>query len=287
MEVKVRGARASDKQPLMKFVSKTWGGHDYVPDIWDDWMRDKKGKIFVAVAGGKQVGMNRIRFLPERIGWLEGARIHPRFRRKGLASLLGKNSMEFGGARGMHTFRLTSSTKNKSARKQVAKMGFREKVRFDVYEVKRAAFRGKTPARRVRLSNLDATWKFFRSAPEFRSGGGLCWDAFVARTLNKENLATLIGNGRVFVSRNDRGSQAAAILGEVAEGSEAWTQLGFLCGETKQCTKLIRYIFRTGAIKQVGENLVFIPQKSQLSRVVKEMSSGHHFQMVVYERKVR
>ncbi len=271
----------------MKFVSKTRGGHDYIPGIWDDWIRDKKGKIFVAVAGGRQVGMNRIRFLPERIGWLEGARIHPGFRGKGLASLLGKSSMEFGVARGMHTFRLTSGTKNKSARKQVAKMGFREKVRFEVYEVTRATLRGKTPAWKVRSSDLDATWKFFRSAPEFKSGMGVYWDAFVARTLNKENLTTLIGDGRVFVSRNDHGSQAAAILGEVAEGTEAWTQLGFLCGETKQCKKLIRYIFRTGDIKQVGENLVFIPQKSQLSRVVKQMSSGHHFQMVVYERKVR
>ncbi len=271
----------------MKFVSKTWGGHDYIPDVWDDWMKDKSGKIFVAVADGKQVGMNRIRFLPEGIGWLEGARIHPGFRGKGLASLLGKSSMEFGVARGMHTFRLTSSTRNKPARKQVAKMGFREKVRFDVYEVKRAAFRGKTPARRVRSSKLDATWKFVRSAPEFRSAMGIYWDAFVARTLNKETLATLIGDGRVFVYGDTRGSQAAAILGQVAEGSEAWTQLGFLCGEAKQCKRLIRHIFRSGAMKQVGEDLIFIPRKSQLSKVVKEMSKAHHFQMVVYERKVR
>ena len=152
MEVKVREARASDKQPLMKFVSRIWGGHDYIPKIWDEWIRDKSGKIFVVVADGMQVGMNRVRLLPEGVGWLEGARIHPEFRGKGLASLLGKNSMKFGSARGTHIFRLTSGSRNRAAHKQIAKMGFAEIARFNVHEVKNSRFRRNASVHTVKLS---------------------------------------------------------------------------------------------------------------------------------------
>ena len=35
MEAKVRPARAEDKEPLMSFIRQVWGGHDYLPYVWD------------------------------------------------------------------------------------------------------------------------------------------------------------------------------------------------------------------------------------------------------------
>src|SRR5229473_3595212 len=148
MTVIVREANPSDKKPLMEFVAKTWGGHDYIPTVWDEWLRDKGGKIFVAEVDGKQVGMNRVRLLRDGTGWLEGVRIHPDFRGKGLASLLGEMSMRYASGFGVSTFRLTSSSRNRAAHRQVAKMGFSEVARFDVY-------RARTKSRLLHRGGVD------------------------------------------------------------------------------------------------------------------------------------
>src|SRR5256712_13207617 len=91
--------------------------------------------MFVFQVDGKQVGMNRVRLLKDGTGWLEGVRIHPDFRGKGLASLLGEKSMEYASKLGVSTFRLTSSSRNRAAHRQVAKMGFSEVARFEVLRV--------------------------------------------------------------------------------------------------------------------------------------------------------
>ncbi len=287
MEIRVRHAKASDKQPLMEFVSKTWGGHDYLPGIWDEWIRDKSGKMFVVLADGRQVGMNRMRFLPEGVGWLEGARIHPKFRGKGLASLLGKSSMNFGAARGTHIFRLTSGTRNAAAQKQIARMGFGEISRFNIYNLKKTAFRQDSSVRRTGIRRLNAIWRFIKSTPEYELGARLYWESFVARNLNKENLARLIEDGRLFETRDKSGLGAVAIFGRVDEGSEVWNQMGFLCGDYELCGRMVRHLFRSAAAKLVDENYLFLPKGSALATVMKRMGIRRDFQMIVFEGRSR
>jgi RimJ/RimL family protein N-acetyltransferase len=283
LRAEVREAKPSDKEPLMQFISQTWGGHDYIPDIWDEWIKDKNGRVFVVVVDGKQVGMNHIRFLPEKVGWLEGARIRPEFRGRGLASLLGRNSMKFGSLHGTHVFRLTTSSRNTAARRQIGKMGFSEMARFSVHGVVKGRFRSNPSVHVVRARELRATWEFIRSTTEFMLAKGLYWDAFVARTLNTENLAELIKGERVFSSSDSGGLRATAIFGRVSEGSEIWNQLGLLCGESKQCKKLVRHLFRSDVRTEADENFIFLPKGSDLSKVMKEMGMKRYFQMTVFE----
>jgi RimJ/RimL family protein N-acetyltransferase len=287
LRMEVREAEPSDKEPLMHFVSKTWGGHDYIPVIWDKWLKDKSGRVFVLVVNGKQVGMNHIRFLPEKVGWLEGARISPEFRGEGLASLLGRKSMKFGSLHGMHIFRLTTSSTNKAARRQIGKMGFSEIARFNVHRVRSGRFRSNASVRTTKLAELHSTWQFIRSTREFALANGLYWDAFVARTLNMENLRELIEHQRVFYSSDSSGLHAAAIFGRVAEGSEIWNQLGFLCGESKPCGKLVHHIFRSAIRAQADENLIFVPMGAGLTKVMKKMGMKRYYQMAVFERRNR
>jgi RimJ/RimL family protein N-acetyltransferase len=287
LKVEVREAEPSDKEPLMEFVSKTWGGHDYIPVIWDKWLNDKSGRVFVLVVNGKQVGMNHIRFLPEKVGWLEGARISPEYRGKGLASLLGRNSMNFGSLHGTHVFRLTTSSRNKAARKQIGKMGFREIARFSVHRVGNVRFRSNASVRTAKPAELRATWEFIRSSREFALANGLYWDAFVARTLNLANLTELIKRERVFHSGGSRGLRAVAIFGRVAEGSEIWNQMGFMCGVSKECKKLVRHLFRSAMRARVDENFIWAPMGSDLAKVIKEMGMKKSFQMAVFEGQNR
>lgn len=59
MIARVRPARPADKRPLMSFIKDNWGGHDYIPRMWDEWLKDKTGKVFIVEADGVPVGMNK------------------------------------------------------------------------------------------------------------------------------------------------------------------------------------------------------------------------------------
>ena len=286
MTVIVREAKPSDKKPLMDFVTKTWGGHDYVPSVWDEWLRDKGGKMFVVEVDGKLVGMNRVRLLKDGTGWLEGVRIHPDFRGKGLASLLGERSMKYASNLGVSTFRLTSSSRNRAARRQVAKMGFSEVARFDV-------FRARTKSRllrgggvdRLSPSDLSKALRVIRGSEEYRAGKGVYWDAFVTRALDRESLSELIAKRYVFSARDEEGNNAVAVCGPAREGEEVWLQMSFLCGEPALCKKIVSHLFRSSRPKR-DENFVFLPKGSRLSKSLKEVGLKKYFQMVVFEGRL-
>ena len=286
MTVIVREAKPSDKKPLMDFVTKTWGGHDYVPSVWDEWLRDKGGKMFVVEVDGKLVGMNRVRLLKDGTGWLEGVRIHPDFRGKGLASLLGEKSMKYASDLGVSTFRLTSSSRNRAAHRQVAKMGFSEVARFDV-------FRARTKSRllrgggvdRLSPSDLSKALRVIRGSEEYRAGKGVYWDAFVTRALDRESLSELIAKRFVFSARDEEGNSAVAVCGPSREGEEVWLQISFLCGEPALCKKIVSHLFRSSRPKR-DENFVFLPKGSRLSKSLKEVGLKKYFQMVVFEGRL-
>jgi len=286
MTVIVREAKLSDKKPLMDFITKTWGGHDYIPSVWDQWLRDKGGKIFVVEVDGKQVGMNRVRLLRDGTGWLEGVRIHPDFRGKGLASLLGEKSMQYASKLGVSTFRLTSSSRNRAAHRQVAKMGFSEVARFDVFRArsKSRLLRG-GGVDRLTPSDLSKALRVIRGSVEYRVGIGVYWDAFVTRALDRRALSELVAKGYVFSARDENGDTAIGVCGPVREGEEVWLQMSFLCGEPALCKKIVSHLFRRSKPER-DENFVFLPKGSRLSKSLKEIGLKKYFQMVVFEGRL-
>ena len=199
MEARVRPAKQSDKAPLMSFIKDVWGGHDYIPSVWDHWMRNKQGKVFVVEAEGTPVGMNRVRFLEDGSAWFEGARVHPAFRGRGFATLLGNNSMRFARARGARVYRLTSGSRNRAAHRQIRRMKFKEVARFSVYEPPKAReLRQTGKATQVSSGDLRSAMRLFRQAREFRLGRGVHWHDFSAALLSKEVVSDLIDAGAVW-----------------------------------------------------------------------------------------
>ena len=115
MVPRVRRVRPSDRAPLMSFIKGVWGGHDYIPYVWDEWAKDEVNPMFVVEVDGTPVGMNRLRFLEDGSAWFEGVRIHPAHRGRGLATMLGENSIRVAKRRGATEFKLTSGSRNKMA----------------------------------------------------------------------------------------------------------------------------------------------------------------------------
>jgi len=279
MDAKVRPARAADKAPLMSFIKEVWGGHDYIPSVWDGWLRDKRGKMFVVELGGIPVGMNRVRFLEDGSAWFEGARVHPAFRGRGLASMLGENSIRFAMARGAKVFRLTSGSNNKAAHRQISRIMFRETARFSVYEPPR----GKKPkptgaATRMAPSELPRVLGLLRTAKEFQLGGGVFWHDFTAASLTQDVVSDLLAEGAIW-----RMGNAVAVIRAGGEGEGGWEEVCYLGGPVSDSTGLVKAL--VGRDRSASERFVFVPQGSPIISALRKEGYSRNFSMVLFERR--
>jgi len=279
MEVKVRPARAADKPPLMSFIKDVWGGHDYIPFVWDQWLRSKTGKMFVVLADGVPVGMNRVRFLEDGSAWFEGARVHPDFRGRGLASMLGENSMKLAAARGVTVFRLTSGSRNRAAHRQISRIKFHEAARFSVYEPpKGRRLKPVGEPGRMGPGELETAMRLLKHAREFRLGGGVFWHDFTAAALSRRVVSGLLAEGGVW-----RDGDAVAISRTGGEGEGNWEEICYLGGPAQNSMRLVRALI--GRYKKAKERFVFVPQGSPLVNALRKEGYVRNFSMMLFERR--
>jgi GNAT superfamily N-acetyltransferase len=279
MGPKVRPAKAADKVPLMRFIKDVWGGHDYIPSVWDRWLRDRRGRMFVVESDGIPVGMNRVRFLEDGSAWFEGARVHPAFRGRGLASMLGENSIRFAEARGVRVFRLTSGSRNRAAHRQISKIMFREAARFSVYEPPKGKRSKPTgAAARMAPGELLTVMGLLRTAKEFQLGGGVFWHDFTATSLTKDVVSRLLAEGAVW-----RAGNAVAVVRAGDEGEGDWEEVCYLGGPVSDSAKLVKAL--VGRDRNASERFVFVPQKSPIISALRKEGYGRNFSMVLFERK--
>jgi GNAT superfamily N-acetyltransferase len=277
--VEVREARPSDKEPLMSFIKDIWGGHDYIPQVWDEWIGDRSAKMFVVVADGKPVAMNRVRLLEDGSAWFEGVRVHPDYRGRGLATELGENSLKAAVGMGARVFRLTSSSRNRSAHRQVARMKFAEVGRVSVYEPgKGMRFSPQEGVRVATPADSEMVTRVVEGSEGYRLGAGVMWDGFSATSLTPRVMAARIQEGGVFL-----GHGAVAISKPGREGKEVWRQVCFVAGKPAPAVRLVRHVFGTGG--KADWKLVFVPQGSRLIGALREEGFRRSFSLVLFERK--
>jgi GNAT superfamily N-acetyltransferase len=124
MQFSVRSGRADDREGIASWTRDTFSWGDYVGGAFDDWLADEDGRIFVAEAGGRPIGMARVAMLSPEEAWSQGARIHPEYRRRGVGKALGDHIRRWAEGRGARVIRLAIENWNRPAQEHVRGMGF-------------------------------------------------------------------------------------------------------------------------------------------------------------------
>ncbi len=93
----VRPAETGDLEALADISRNTWEGSDYLERIAPAWVAE--GGFHVVEVDGVVAGCTKLSILPGPCAWLEGLRVHPSQRGRGLGRLLADFSFDM--ARGM------------------------------------------------------------------------------------------------------------------------------------------------------------------------------------------
>src|SRR5579863_9086839 len=81
----IRRARPEDRAAVLAFCTNTWEWGDYIAYVWDEWLHDPQGALFVATVDEQPVGLAHMRMVSANEAWLEGMRVDPNFRQRGLS----------------------------------------------------------------------------------------------------------------------------------------------------------------------------------------------------------
>ncbi len=167
----IREARREDRSEVEEIGRLTWEGHDYLPLVFDSWLED--GHFYVVEEDGKVVATAKLTLLPCGVGWMEGLRVHPSYRGRGLARELHEFLVSLGRemySRGeLESLMYATYIKNEASIHLGESTGFRVIKRF--YHLSKKPERVKTELRKVEpklpdVEPLPIGWKFLKKCDE-------------------------------------------------------------------------------------------------------------------------
>ncbi len=125
-DLKIRRARATDKETVLEFCRFTWQEHgDYIDKVWDDWLEDKTGFFAVGTLEGRPVATAKLTVLRPGETWLEGLRVSPSLRGRGMSRVLTEFLLARARKLGARTVRFATGEDNRPSKHVARTLGFR------------------------------------------------------------------------------------------------------------------------------------------------------------------
>jgi ribosomal protein S18 acetylase RimI-like enzyme len=250
--IAVRPARAEDRDAALAFCARIWDGGDYIEHVWDAWLASSGGALLVAAdtVSERPLGLVHVRMVSDDEAWLEGIRVDPDARRRGIGRLLTSAALAEARARGAVVARLMVMSTNSASQELVAGFGFAkvaEVVRYDAPAIALEApaedtepsdDESATPAATeapageseqaerefevapgLRLSmpgadELETVWAWLERSSLRPLSGGLSFGDWSARALRQPEVGAALATGHVWLLEEWEAIQALAILEE-------------------------------------------------------------------------
>lgn len=201
MQTTIRPGRDDDVESIATWTQNTFSWGDYIPERMPTWLADEASEVLVCVdEHDEPIALAHVTLLSPTEAWIEGARVHPDHRRRGLGTALNHAGVEWAAARGARVMRLTTEADNSAARAQVVGLGYREVSNWvygalEVDPLHRAGEQYRL--RRAPGSDAEAAWLFWAASDLARVGRELIAIGWQWRTARPDDVTNL---GELFQS---------------------------------------------------------------------------------------
>ena len=199
----IRKAILSDKNPILDFCQSTFSWGDYISDVWDFWF--KEGILLVTSVNEKPVALCHGLVVDGNCLWIEGIRVHPEFRRKGIAKDLVIETENFGKKENCTTSMMLIESNNTKSLKLAELLGYKQIEKWNFFTLSSQKINDETPLEYVQdFSELE---KFYSEKNYFvKSWRWIPW--------SKQLLSTLIKSNQIVYSKSSGINQGVAILAD-------------------------------------------------------------------------
>ena len=180
-----------------------------MPSVFGEWVRDHRGRLWVAVLEGRVVGVAKLTLGRGGEAWLHGLRVHPDHRRRGIATALLEHRLARARRLGASVARLDTSEDNAAVQRLMRHYGFRRIARMAYYE---APARDGVRPHTAQASDSASLWRLLRT------GDGMLYESHFARGLAREDVTRAIRQ-RGCLAVGPAGHPAAVALVEMMPGN--------------------------------------------------------------------
>jgi len=154
----------------MELTSTIWEGHDYIPQVWADWLADPEGLLAVAEYGGRVVGLVKLSRLGKAEWWLEGLRVHPNYIGRGFASHLFEYILDFWHRLcrdnpGSNIVRLITASDNLVVHHMCDRLGFTKIVEYGFFGAGTLQEAARVPFKPISLDEVSQAYDFASHSP--------------------------------------------------------------------------------------------------------------------------
>jgi len=201
----VRKARSSDREAVFRFCEKTWSWGDYVPKVWDKWLKERNGGVFVATINSVPVGISHLSVdKPDEV-WLSGARTHPNYRQMGVATAITRKCLEYAEKKGAKVARLVTGSNNKAAQAVVEKLGFKPVAEFVEMVTENVTDERSKSSGWAEKDQTQEIWSYLQNSETYGKAAGLYTILFHWFSLEKEDLKRFVEEQKAIVHENEKG----------------------------------------------------------------------------------
>lgn len=232
--LEIRRARPEDQEAVLSFCAHTWEDGDYIPYVWETWLADEGGPLLVGVWEGRVAAIEKITRASADEVWLEGLRVDPQHRRKGIARALFHYALEWAKENGVRFVRLATSSSNVTVQRMIEAAGLRHVLSCPYYQSEALA-EGEEPERLDREA-AEEIWERLHRWGGLERGHNLYAHDWAWRPLHLERLQEHLTAGQVWGIRQEGILTALAIVEERGEEPT----IGFLDGEIEGVVRLAR-----------------------------------------------
>ncbi len=252
--MEVRPARLEDIPLIVPWTRDTFEWGDYVPDRLPSWLDDPESHTVVCVEGEEIVGVSNTVMLSPTEAWLEGARVHPGHRRRGIGSLMNRAGLHWARQRGARVARLAAEEENAAARKQVEAMGYRQTSKWahaSLSPLQRPPTSLASGLQPAPSADIDAAWLSWVSGDLSRPGREMLAVGWRWKTATPDDLVSAVKRGAFFQS------PAGWVIADQPEPD--WLNCGWLATTPDSAPELIDDLLKTAREWGIDEVTVKVP----------------------------
>ena len=252
----VRRARPEDREALFEMSTHIWGGHDYMPLIWDRWLADKKGALLTVKVDGRPVGTSKVTLLAPGEVWLEGLRLHPDYQGLGLSKSIHRATFREASRLNPRTVRYSTWIGNEASRRIAEKNDFWQIARTG-WMWGKARRRSAIHGRRAADDDIDNVVRFVRQSSCYEATNGVAGVGWTFPELTLRRIRRLLSRGQVLVLPR-RGELRAVAMFDIGKIDDD-VCLGFVDGRDDDITLLARDILHIAADTGRDEASAMLP----------------------------
>jgi GNAT superfamily N-acetyltransferase len=247
LQIHVREACDADREAVFEFCRHTWSWGDYIPHVWDRWLREENGKVFVATVDGVPVGIQHITIDKPGEAWLSGARTAPSYRRMGVATAITMKCLEYAKSRGVKVARLVTESDNAAALAAVQKMGFKPAAEFVEMTLEKvlSVDGGGEVSFWASLGHLDDVWFYLQSSEVYHKAAGLYTVLYHWYSLDKRDLERFVRQGKAITHSGKDGFVGGLVLvddGVSSEWQEKSIQTCYIDGDFETVLDMAKFL---------------------------------------------